>query len=106
MFESLESVGVRDISEGWKGMPWSNQDLRLYHGTVDAQARSVLGRHQTGSPKRFDHHSDFGRGFYTTSSVLQARKWARLSQSKSRFPGTRPSVVYFVVSRDEVSAFR
>jgi len=101
------SVTVEDpgpgvvTSRGPNSMPWSNQDLRLYHGTVDTHAGSVL------SGVRLDHpnirpSSDFGRGFYMTPSVHQARKWA-VSQSRSRFPGTQPAMVYFVVSRDEIS---
>jgi len=82
-------------------MPWTNQDLRLYHGTVDVQVGSVLGGIDLNHPA-IRRSSDFGPGFYTTSSLHQAQKWAA-SLPKIRFPGTQPAVVYFVVSRDAIS---
>lgn len=79
-------------------MPWTNQDLRLYHGTVDAHVASVLGRINVNHPASRRAH-DFGPGFYTTSSLYQAQKWAE-TLPKRRFPGTRPAVIYFTISRD------
>jgi len=99
-FVGIQSPGNHRARVGKRTL-WSNQDLRLYHGTVDTHAGSVL------SGVRLDHphiraSSDFGHGFYMTSSVHQARKWA-VTLSKSRFPGTQPAVLYFIVSRDDLS---
>ncbi len=82
-------------------MPWTNQDLRLYHGTVDVHVASVLEGINLNHPAIRRAH-DFGPGFYTTSSLHQAQKWAA-TLPKRRFPGTRPAVVYFVIPRDVIS---
>jgi hypothetical protein len=47
---------------------WTNQDLRLYHGTVDLMVSSIL------AGIRLDRgrvHTDFGQGFYTTTHQRQ-----------------------------------
>jgi hypothetical protein len=77
---------------------WTNQLLTLYHGTVDVYVQSILGgvNVSRGRP-----HTDFGRGFYTTSIERQALSWAwQLSQ---RLPGTLPAVICFDVSRDDLA---
>jgi hypothetical protein len=63
--------------------PWSNGKLTVYHGT-DTLALSAYGPFQVGEPlakfvvdlKRCDPLTDFGLGFYTTTSLRQAREWA------------------------------
>ena len=82
-------------------MRWTNQDLRLYHGTVDVHVQSVLGGIDLNHPAMRRAH-DFGPGFYTTSWLRQAQKWAA-TLPKRRFPGTHPAVVYFTIPRDVMS---
>ncbi len=78
---------------------WKNQPLILYHGTTDAYARHILTSGvdvQLGSES-----SDFGRGFYTTTLLAQARSWA---WTQTRPPvQARPAVVEFRVPREQLS---
>jgi hypothetical protein len=65
-------------------MPWTNGDLILFHGT-DTQSLAAFGPsfhvgHRLGG---FTVNlaicrpaTDFGQGFYTTTSLHQAREWA------------------------------
>jgi hypothetical protein len=80
-------------------MPWQDGALVLYHGTDHESANRIA----TGPIdwKYGDPLTDFGLGFYTTTSLHQARNWAntrcrRLRASKS------PKQVYAVVLRFEV----
>lgn len=82
---------------------WTNQDLILYHGTVNFHVSSIRERVDVtrGKPKR-----DFGRGFYTTTKRRQARSWAwnAVAESESLDPSARgrvrPMVVRFRVDRE------
>jgi hypothetical protein len=83
-------------------IPWTNQDLVLYHGTSDADWSDP-----ENDPVRipnFIEKKDFGRGFYTTTSLPQARSWAyrRSTRRRSRGRATAagPLVIEFVFSRD------
>lgn len=77
---------------------WTNQPIRLYHGTTEAHARQITewgvqianGRTRT----------DFGRGFYTTTYERQARAWA---WDVTRRRGEKPAVVYADVDRDALA---
>jgi hypothetical protein len=56
------------------GIPsWSDQDVVLYHGTLAAHVGSIL---QGVNLNRCKHFRDFGRGFYTTTKLTQAERWA------------------------------
>jgi hypothetical protein len=85
---------------------WTNQDIVLYHGTIDFYARSIRKRVDVmrGAPR-----TDFGRGFYTTTSRRQARSWAwQLSVDyNAAHPAlaipARPVVISFRVPRDRLS---
>jgi hypothetical protein len=78
--------------------PWTNQALVVYHGTVLAHTASVLdGIDLT----RCDNDSDFGRGFYTTTNLKQARIFAKISQ---KLNGGKAAVVSFRVDRDALAA--
>lgn len=56
------------------GIPiWSDQDIVLYHGTLDSFVASIL---QEIDLNRCKHLRDFGRGFYTTTNLRQAERWA------------------------------
>jgi hypothetical protein len=78
---------------------WINQDIILFHGTVDTYAGSIL----TGPVlvSRGRTHTDFGPGFYTTTLVRQAHTWA--AQIASSKPGTKAAVIEFVIAREELA---
>lgn len=52
---------------------WTNQDLPLYHGTLDRYVSSILSGVDVTKGRA---HTDFGKGFYTTTVERQARAWA------------------------------
>jgi hypothetical protein len=63
-------------------MGWSNGPLVLYHGCDDTSAQSIM---TPASPNRHGIHlaysrplADFGRGFYTTTYLHQAKNWANV----------------------------
>ena len=75
--------------------PWSNQDLVVYHGTVDTFAAAIVAgpiRVGLGKP-----NTDFGPGFYTTTLKRQAQTWAA-QISATRF-GTSPAVIEITINR-------
>ena len=78
---------------------WQNQNIILYHGTIEIHVASILNRIDVnkGSP-----YSDFGRGFYTTTIERQASSWAW--QISRQIPGSSPAVIQFEVNRDALSA--
>lgn len=53
---------------------WSNQPLRLYHGTLEGRARSIVSRGVSVAYGRLG--TDFGPGFYTTTDPEVAEAWA------------------------------
>src|SRR5208283_4786138 len=62
--------------------PWVNQDIVVYHGTVDVSARAIMSgpiKEGLGKP-----NTDFGPGFYTTTLRRQAHMWA------AQISATRP----------------
>jgi len=73
---------------------WTNPRIRLYHGTVMANANAIVkvgvdilkGRQTT----------DFGRGFYATTDKTNANEWAR---RKSARLGSEPAVVLLELDR-------
>lgn len=77
--------------------PWRNQKLVLYHGTVGVHVKSILKRVKL---MQWHDASDFGLGFYTTTSLLQAQRFAAY---KSRRTGGPPVVVSFTIERSLLS---
>jgi len=78
--------------------PWSDQDIVLYHGTLDMHVPSVL---QGVDLKRCKHLRDFGRGFYTTTNPAQAERWANGLAAQSVASG--PAVLQFTVERHQLA---
>lgn len=77
--------------------PWVNQDIVLYHGTIDSLVAPVLTGVQvaSGRPGR-----DFGPGFYTTTVRRQAEKWAaQIAVAKSAIP----AVIQIDVKRGDLA---
>lgn len=75
-------------------MPWSNQDLELYHGTDDASAAAML--HGGVNLALCSPLTDFGRGLYTTTNAAQAVTWAHHRTARLRAGGrigAKPAVL-------------
>jgi len=53
---------------------WTNQDIILYHGTTRNRAQQI--QESGANPMLGRERTDFGRGFYTTTSYRQACSWA------------------------------
>jgi hypothetical protein len=95
---------------------WSNQDLIVYHGTDNQQAGLVAPIAPGGGPvaaafrpnlARCRRFTDFGRGFYTTTSLHQATQWANARVRKVLAPIGPPQfavVLGFVIDRDLLAA--
>jgi hypothetical protein len=79
--------------------PWTNQDVRLYHGTTDQHAAAILSgpvKCSLGRPYR-----DFGPGFYTTTLLTQAHTWA--AEVALTIPGATPAVIELTVAREDLA---
>lgn len=75
--------------------PWANQDIIVYHGTVDRFAAAIVSGPilvSLGKPC-----TDFGPGFYTTTLQRQAQMWA--AQISATRPGTSPAVIEITIKR-------
>jgi hypothetical protein len=74
---------------------WSNQDIVVYHCTVDTFAAAIVsGPILVGRGKP---NTDFGPGFYTTTLRPQAHMWA--AQISATRPGTNPAVIKITIDR-------
>ena len=81
------------------GIPlWNDQDVVLYHGTLDAHVVSIM---QSVNPTICRYLSDFGRGFYTTTNRQQAERWAH--DLAIQTVGGVPAVIQFTVDRNELA---
>lgn len=87
----------RNLSVALPGIPaWTDQNIDLYHGTLDLHVSSVLTAVDVGRGAAL---KDFGRGFYTTTSLSQATNWA----NNLAIGGGTPAVVCFTVERDKLA---
>jgi Protein of unknown function (DUF3990) len=77
---------------------WSNQDIVLYHGTIDSFAAAIMTAVHVSAGKP---HRDFGPGFYTTTVLPQAHMWA--AEIAAGRPGTLPAVIEFTVPREALA---
>ena len=81
------------------GIPiWIDQDIVLYHGTLDGHIASILRGVDLNKCK---HLRDFGRGFYTTTNRLQAERWA--NDLAAQTAGAAPAVIEFTVERNDLA---
>ena len=79
---------------------WSNQDIIVYHGTVDTFAPMIVSGPvlvSKGKP-----NTDFGPGFYTTTLKRQAQMWA--AQISATQPGTNPAVIEITINRHSLAS--
>ena len=81
---------------------WTNQNILVFHGTVDTYAPAVLAGPILVSRGRT--HTDFGPGFYTTTLMRQAHTWA--AQIASTKPGTKPAVIELAIAREDLAGLQ
>jgi hypothetical protein len=80
-------------------MPWTNGPLTVYHGCHDVSATSIRAGVNTAHCRL---RTDFGIGFYTTTSYRQAAFWANGQYRRARRKGTPAAfavVLQFVLPR-------
>ena len=81
------------------GIPiWNDQDIVLYHGTLDTHVASIL---QGVDLNQCKHLRDFGRGFYTTTNRVKSERWANGLAAQT--VGAAPAVIEFTVERNELA---
>jgi hypothetical protein len=79
------------------GIPaWTDQNIDLYHGTLDVHVNSVLAAVDVTQGAAL---KDFGRGFYTTTNLTQATNWA----NNLAIGGGTPAVIRFTSERNELA---
>jgi hypothetical protein len=88
-------------------MPWANDDLVLYHGTESDQVGKIgLKPHSHGlSIANCRTSTDFGQGFYTTTSEHQAKQWANATRERNLLsnPAMQAVVIRFEVERNALA---
>src|SRR5215469_5892560 len=80
-------------------MPWTNGPVTVYHGYHDVSAASIRTRINTAHSRK---RTDFGVGFYTTTSYRQAAFWANAQYTRARRkrrPATYAIVLQFDLPR-------
>jgi hypothetical protein len=89
-------------------LAWSNQDVVLYHGTLDLHANSIVQNRvwPPAANPSIRPDVDFGAGFYTTTLLRQAEAWAyvKVAEAAATHQPANPGVVEFTVSRDSLAA--
>jgi Protein of unknown function (DUF3990) len=79
--------------------PWTNAPVRLYHGTSERHAETIVSDGVKVSVGQAN--TDFGPGFYTTTLERQARNWAYKFAEGN--PGETAAVVAMDVDRDALA---
>ena len=77
--------------------PWTDQNILLYHGTSDLWTASIL---HAVDLKQAQPLTDFGRGFYTTTKLEQATRWAN---SVAHTWGGSAAVIEFDIERNALA---
>lgn len=81
-------------------MPWTNGTITVYHGTDKLSANAI--RQRGLDPSRFNPQTDFGMGFYVTTSQHQAQQWAN---QRCRPTGRlNPEVLEYHLLRDVIES--
>ncbi|MHC2435736.1 DUF3990 domain-containing protein [Bradyrhizobium sp. USDA 4451] len=94
---------------------WSNKDLIVYHGTDSQSVRASGITSGSSLPLTINlalcrPRTDFGQGFYVTTSLHQAEQWANrraMGINLSVSPPSPPAVaviIQFTLSRDDLAA--
>lgn len=71
---------------------------KVYHGTLDIYLDGF--KEQLLNPRYWRPNRDFGKGFYTTISIEQARIWAKAMQNKLN--GGNPCVLEITLTPDRL----
>jgi hypothetical protein len=80
---------------------WTNAAAKVYHGTTESAARSiVLGG---VNPSFGRGAADFGQGFYVTSDLHQARQWAN-QKVRASTGSHNAAVLEFDLDRDKLAS--
>lgn len=79
---------------------WANPPLIVYHGTLNIHTKAIQGKVDLSS---CDENSDFGKGFYTTTSLAQARVFAENVVRRSMPTSARPAVIRFEITREDLA---
>jgi hypothetical protein len=82
---------------------WSNQPMILYHGTLQQHKASLASGIK---PSYGRSNTDFGIGFYTTTSKNQAMSWAYQAAQLAMAGGNRTArgcVLAFRLDRDQAA---
>jgi hypothetical protein len=86
---------------------WNNKDLVVYHGTDDISVNAQNAAVHTPLPLKVNLRlcrpcTDFGQGFYVTTSEHQAKQWANARLLRNLAPtGTPVAIVLaFQIRRD------
>ncbi len=79
-------------------MPWINGDIVVYHGTDNLSGSAI--RLSGLDPNRFNPKTDFGKGFYVTTSLHQAQQWA--NQRCRSTTHLNPEVLEYHLLRDVI----
>lgn len=82
---------------------WQNSKIRLYHGTDDNALNNIREIGVRLNATRVN--SDFGRGFYLTTNLEQAKDWADYrvrtgNRGRDGQPMVAPVVLQYYVDRD------
>lgn len=94
-------------------MPWTNNDMVLYHGCSDQSLSTANpnGIVVSGPPYNINLtigavKTDFGPGFYTTTWLHQAKNWAnlRVLKLRRRYPAVRAVVLAMLVERNRFAS--
>ena len=88
---------ARPLARVPRPVVWTNQTIKLYHGTLTVHVPSLLA---AINPFHGRVDTDFGQGFYTTTKEKQPRDWAR--QLAVRLGGS-PAVICFDVDRKKLA---
>ena len=81
-------------------MPWTNGTITVYHGTDNLSANAI--RQSELDPNRFNSQTDFGAGFYVTTSLHQAQQWA--NQRCRPTTHLNPEVLEYHLLRDVIES--
>jgi hypothetical protein len=93
-------------------LAWQNDDIKLFHGCTN---QSVYPRNASGivtgsvahgiDPSIGAVRPDFGQGFYTTTSVKQAKSWANVRATRlyRKDKGVKAIVLGFSIRRNDLA---
>ncbi len=92
-------------------MVWQNDDMVLFHGCTNESLRplnaigiTVGALPNNINPAQGARRADFGRGFYATTWLHQAKSWANIRFMQTRrFSGKQAIVLEFRVRRNDLA---